>query len=75
MNLLEAPEADEARIDELIDILAASNQPFVEELLGGGPWQVQSDRLSSMTNMQIMTNLDRWIIRYFEIQVVVTCFG
>ena len=40
LDLLEAPAADEARIDELVDILAASEQPFVEASIGGGPWQV-----------------------------------
>lgn len=49
VDLLEAPAADEARIDELIDILAASEQPFLEASIGGGPWQVyQVDLASSL---------------------------
>lgn len=47
LELLEAPAADEARIDELIDILAASEQPFLEGSIGGGPWQVCQTCLSS----------------------------
>lgn len=46
VDLLEAPAADEARIDELIDILAASDKPFLEASIGGGPWQVYQIDLS-----------------------------
>ncbi len=40
LELLQSTTADEGRIDELIDVLIASEQPFVEQRLGGGPWQV-----------------------------------
>ncbi|KAK9831088.1 hypothetical protein WJX74_003034 [Apatococcus lobatus] len=40
LDLLDSPAADEARIDELIDILGNSKQPFTEASIGGGPWQV-----------------------------------
>lgn len=48
-ELLEAVSVgspDLQRVSNLVDTLLASNLPFKEQLLGGGPWQVDFQCLS-----------------------------
>ncbi len=41
ISLLQGESSDVQQIDELLDILIDSKEPFKEKQLGGGPWQVK----------------------------------
>jgi hypothetical protein len=41
ISLLQEESSDVQKIDELLDVLIDSKEPFKEKQLGGGPWQVK----------------------------------
>ena len=46
MTMHQEQSSDVQRIDELLDILIDSNEPFREKQLGGCPWQVHLTKFS-----------------------------
>lgn len=42
MRELASPQPNTQRLNELVDVLLDSSEPFNEAIIGGGPWQVSN---------------------------------